>query len=340
MPTVYVNSPSGPLTISYTISTPESPNAKFIDERLPTILLTHAVYVARELFQPVFADPHLRRFNLVAWDQRNHGETFGPSIKSYNNFDGANDLIAFMDALNLPPCHLFGIGSGSSVSLAVACRDPSRVLSLTLVSPLSMNETIDVTRGLSEIYDCWSAGLKGPEQDQLAIQDAIYGCCQLAWNSRTNRLISTSTRRWYSQQLKNWTAANLEEFRAVTVGFFKDSRVTMNDLSNVRCPVLLIHGDDDIAYPLETAQELHQAMIDSGIDAQLRRVKDATHFAITTQPKEVARLAHEFIVARLSGSAPPVPRSVGSPFDAIMQRYAAARPSDEEDEHIEQLRTI
>lgn len=46
----------------------------------------------------------------------------------------------YQQALNLPPCHLFGLSIGSSAAIELAVAHPSQVLSLTLCGPLPPNE--------------------------------------------------------------------------------------------------------------------------------------------------------------------------------------------------------
>ena len=97
MPFVEIESKSqGPARIHYIISTPTSNLAQSIDENLPTLLLFHSVYTGITAWHPQFADPQLRRFNLVALDFRAHGETSGAVSSSYGQEDAAEDVVKFM----------------------------------------------------------------------------------------------------------------------------------------------------------------------------------------------------------------------------------------------------
>jgi len=51
MPKVEINPSSGPLTVFYTISTPEDPNATEINPALPTILFLHPVFCPSEIWE-------------------------------------------------------------------------------------------------------------------------------------------------------------------------------------------------------------------------------------------------------------------------------------------------
>ena len=86
----------GSVDLKYVISTPNSTLAKSIDKKLPTVLFLHPVYIASDIWHPQFADPQLRRFNLIALDLRAHGETGGQVNKDYGPMAAAEDIVKFM----------------------------------------------------------------------------------------------------------------------------------------------------------------------------------------------------------------------------------------------------
>lgn len=96
MPHIRISTSSGPIDFRYTITTPNSLSATEVVENLPTILFLHSGYLAQEVFEgkisclraecrvcsgpysiAQFADSRLRQFNLVAFDMRGYGETYG-----------------------------------------------------------------------------------------------------------------------------------------------------------------------------------------------------------------------------------------------------------------------
>jgi pimeloyl-ACP methyl ester carboxylesterase len=101
-----------------------------------------------------FSDPELRKYNLVAVDSRGHGEsTSTPIPTTFGPEQAAEDVALFIDALELPPCHIVGLGMGSCIGLHVAHMYPDKVLSLFAISPLPEQ---DVSRFLPFIdqTDC------------------------------------------------------------------------------------------------------------------------------------------------------------------------------------------
>ncbi|KAJ6571003.1 Alpha/Beta hydrolase protein [Mycena vulgaris] len=319
MPHVNVESIAGSANFHYTISTPKDPSVKAIDKSIPTVLLIHPVYIASELFQFQFADPNLRRFNLVALDLRSHGETSGTVPISYGREDAAADVVKFMEALHLPACHFVGVSMGSCISLQIAISYPQKALSITMVSPLPLTEPPDIAEGREEIHDCWVEAFKSSTVDESALLDAVCGALQLGFSGQQTSLISALTARAVPHAMKNWGGpTKLVEYRIATVDFFtKQTAQTPAAVRKITCPVKLIHCGADIAYAVKYSAEVLKLLQDNGVAAQLVEVPGATHFGNVSNPKEINAHIYESVVESSPGmTMPPAPASVVSPFTA------------------------
>ena len=97
---------------------------------------------------------------------------------------------------------------GACIGLSLAINHPDRVLSVTMLSPLPLEEVCpsarpsplapahpfpqlqDVAEGRQEIYDCWAEGFHDPDSvDEYAITDSVYGSLQLGFNNATSGVI-------------------------------------------------------------------------------------------------------------------------------------------------------
>jgi pimeloyl-ACP methyl ester carboxylesterase len=77
-----------------------------------------------------FSDRH----RVLAPDQRGHGESSNPGrADAYSLGILAEDLAGFLDALDVPRCHLLGHSMGGMVALRFALRHPERLTSLILM---------------------------------------------------------------------------------------------------------------------------------------------------------------------------------------------------------------
>lgn len=75
-----------------------------------------------------------RAHDTVAFNHRGIGRS-SPADGAYTVDSMSHDLLALADALALERMHLVGYANGAAVALAVACRHPERVRSLTLAAP-------------------------------------------------------------------------------------------------------------------------------------------------------------------------------------------------------------
>ncbi|KAJ7122270.1 Alpha/Beta hydrolase protein [Mycena epipterygia] len=330
MPQVKIKSIAGSGNFHYTISTPKNPSAKSIDKNIPTVILIHPVYIASELFQPQFADPSLRRFNLVALDLRSHGETSGKVGSTYGREEAAADVVKFMEALRLPPSHFVGVSMGSCISLQVAISYPQTALSLTLISPLPLTEPADVAEGRQEIHDCWLEAFKDGKVDQTALLDSVCGSLQLGFSGQQTSLISALTTRAVPHALKNWGPTKLDEYRIATVDFFvQRTAQTPAAVSKIACPVKLIHCGADIAYAIEHPAEVLKLLQDNGVAARLVEIPGAFHFGNVSHPKEINAEIHDSVIQNTPGmTIPPAQASVVSPFTAALVKAGYDDDSD------------
>ncbi|KAJ7124665.1 Alpha/Beta hydrolase protein [Mycena crocata] len=323
MPHVSIISAGGPLSVAYTIATPNSPSAKAIDPALPTLVLLHPLYLGQMSLHHQFSDSRLRRFNLIALDLRGHGNSIGAVKPTYGIGEAVDDVVKFLEALHLPPVHLVGINLGSLIALELAALWPQRVVSLSLISPPSMEEPSEVAEGREEIYDYWKTGLgvcANEKADESALADAICGGLQLGVNNMQSP-ITALTRTLLTASMSNGAPPKVKEYHSATVAFFTARpRPTLRGIS---CPVQLVHCSADIAYSRESTDELLAALRTEGVDVRLHDVPHAV---------QINPLIHEMVVECAVERNIPMAKETG-----IVSPYAAAlfdaglRPDEDSD---------
>jgi pimeloyl-ACP methyl ester carboxylesterase len=104
----------------------------------PALILLHEWAGAIGAFDRLV--PHLPpRLRVLAFDQRGHGDSDRPE-HGYALRDFADDVVAFMDALDVATAVLLGASSGGYVAQQVALDHPERVSGLVLVgAPRSLH---------------------------------------------------------------------------------------------------------------------------------------------------------------------------------------------------------
>jgi pimeloyl-ACP methyl ester carboxylesterase len=76
---------------------------------------------------------YAKHFTCISLDPRGAGETDKPE-GVYSTELLADDVAAFMDALNIPQAHVFGLSLGAAVGMWLAAKYPARVRILSLHS--------------------------------------------------------------------------------------------------------------------------------------------------------------------------------------------------------------
>ena len=96
---------------------------------IPYLTADHACYA----FQVA---EYAKHFTCISVDLRGTGES-DPSKGSYSTEDLADDIAAFMRAINIPKAHFAGLSLGAVISMWLAVKHPEMVSSLSLHSAWS-----------------------------------------------------------------------------------------------------------------------------------------------------------------------------------------------------------
>ncbi|PPR00291.1 hypothetical protein CVT24_005032 [Panaeolus cyanescens] len=343
MPFVQLNPPTGPLKTFYSISTPRRHDAQSIIPELPTILFLHPIYIAQQIFEAQFSDYDLRQFNLVALDMRSHGESVG-IIGESNKYNPVEDVIHFMNALQLNACHIFGLSIASSVALDMAIAYPNRVLSVTMCSPLSPVDSEDITLGRLQVHEYWKRACLLPEgitrelmartdksamYNEQFLSDAILGIKQLAFNNELTPLTSAIAELSIEQALRHWAGTPegvLEGYRAAVMWPLERTSLRSQDLAKITCPIRIIYCTEDIIYPLENAEALEAQMSSIGLDVELHTVT-GSHYGCVAGAKEINPIVRD-LVHSCHISVPSVPFTaehfsdcLKTPFDDRLEGF-------------------
>lgn len=236
----------------------------------PILLLIHSLGTSTHLWDPLL--PELAaRFRVVRFDLRGHGLTAGgidPTAPSTTIEQLAEDVLGLMDALTIDQAMVCGVSIGGMVALRLAATAPERVARLILCNT---SYRIGTPRQWDERIEAVSrSGL-------AAIAEMVVG----RW----------VTPRFLAERPAETAGLRTMLLRTPNAGYIAGCRALRDasleaDAVTVRCPTLVIVGDQDASTPPVTAEAL-ATLIPA---ARLAVLPGAAHLPVVERPKAVAEL--------------------------------------------------
>src|SRR5581483_8456800 len=242
-------------------------------EGIPIVFL-HGVTDSWRSFEPVL--PQLPpTFRAFALSQRGHGESSRPEA-GYGYADMAEDLRAFLDAMQLPSAVIVGHSMGSLVAQRFAANHPSRVSRLVLIGAFA---TLHQHPAVGEFIATTIAPLTDPIDPAVALD------FQLSTLAREipAAFLDTVVRESLKVPARVWQAA-FEAF-ATTPDFG-------HELAAFTAPTLILWGEQD-AFAQRTDQDKLLAAIPHARLVSYEGVGHAVHWEV---PTRVAQDLADFVL--------------------------------------------
>ena len=234
------------------------------DKKRPPLILIHGAG-GSHLSWP----PQIRRMageRIYALDLAGHGRSEGLGKHSIDAY--AEDVLAFMQAMELRAAVFAGISMGSAIALTLSLKYPKKVLALGL---LGAGAKMRVASSILE-----TAG--SPNTFESAV-DMVNGNCFSA-NAPQNLLQLSK-----QQLMENRPPVLLGDFLACN-----EFDVT-GQLDKIKVPALIICGAEDRMTPVRYSEFLHGNIVNS----QLQIVENSGHMVMAEQPDVVAELLRKFM---------------------------------------------
>ena len=228
------------------------------------------------------------RYRVLALDQRGHGDSnWAPQ---YGLAPMAQDVLGFLDALELAEVTLMGLSMGGLVSFVFAAAHPDRVTRMVImdIGP----ETAPV--GARNVASSMAAN------DVFESEDEAFARARAA-NPRPT-----------DATLRHRVSHNLRPLPDGTLTFKYDKALrspgalfdhTQDELwaawRAVSCPVLLVRGDDSDVLATETAQR----MLAENPRASFASIPDCGHSITLDSPQGLLEVVSPWLVAAGAGRA-------------------------------------
>lgn len=247
-----------------------------VGEGQPVILI-HGWPLSHEMFEYQINDLVTAGYRVIAYDRRG----FGKSSKPWYGYDYdtlASDLKNVIDQLNLNDVILvgFSMGGGEVVRYISTNGDEkiSKIVLLGSVTPF-MLKTDDNPDGLDQsVFDEMMTNLK---EDRIGFLDSFGK--QFFGVNMIKKPLSIPLLEYY-RMLGSLASPRATQECAKSFA----STDFRPDLSAIRIPTLIIHGDADKTVPIEASGERTAEMIDG---SQFIRYEDAPHGFFYTEKERL-----------------------------------------------------
>lgn len=241
----------------------------------PVVMMSHSLGCSLHMWDPQM-DALARDYKVVRLDMRGHGlsdVTAGPYT-----LDGlADDVIAVMDQLNIDKAHWVGLSIGGMIGQSLLLRYPDRFLKAVLCDTSSVVPSSALPTWNERIEKVNAAGLE-------SIADA-------------------TMERWFTQGFLASSNPACETIRSQFVqtsdaGYVACCHAIMQlnyieRLSEIKTPVCLVVGAEDVATPVAASEAIHERIAGS----ELHILDNASHLSNVEQTEEFNAKLLPFLAA-------------------------------------------
>jgi len=192
---------------------------------------------------PYLIDSYSRHFRVVVFDGRGCGRSDKPA-EDYTIAGFADDAAALLDAIGVGPALVYGSSMGGMIAQEMALLHPAKVRALVLGCT-----TGGAVRGARPSADTVQ---KMVRNQSLTGDEALEAGWELGYNRsyiEANRASLLAMARDAAQH-----AAPREAYLRQVIAAAKHD--TWDRLHLIECPVMIIHGSDDVMIPAENAYML------------------------------------------------------------------------------------
>jgi pimeloyl-ACP methyl ester carboxylesterase len=210
------------------------------------------------------------RFRCVAYDHRGQGKS-EVAESGYSVDELTEDAAALIQALGAAPCHWVGLSMGGFIGMRLAARRPELIRSLSLL------ETSAAAEPLFKVF-------KYRALMAIARVAGVKPVSGVAMKTMFGRKFLTDPSRsaLRAEQRRLLEANSIPGMIRTLTGIIERTTIE-GELSSIRCPTLVIVGDQDVATVPAKAERIHAGIAGS----RLVVVPGAGHTSTVEEPEGV-----------------------------------------------------
>ena len=214
----------------------------------PPLVFSHGLLWSTRMWGPQI-QALKGRYRCVAFDHRGQGRSQVPRDRAVTLERNTTDAVTVLDALGLERVRFVGLSMGGFVGMRLAARFPDRIEKLALLCTAADPEP-DGNRG---------------KYQKLVMASKVVGVKPLVGQVMPILFGDTFMARKGEPTWNQWRDELSTNGRSVTkcvLGVIERDGVE-HELANIRCPTLVLSGDEDKAISRERMEALHRGITGS-----------------------------------------------------------------------------
>jgi len=245
-------------------------------EGAPWLVLGHSLACSVRMWDPQVAA--LRdRYRILAYDTRGHGASEAPA-GPYSLEMLADDLFFLCKELKIKTAHYCGLSMGGMIGQTFALKYPGVFRTLILADTTS--------RYPQDAAPVWAERIRTVEARGM------------------EPLAQPTLERWFTEAFRKTNPAVVDGIRKLILatpaaGYVGCSHAIPKinltaRLKEIKCPILVIVGEQDPGTPVAMAKEIHE----NAPGSQLVVIPQAAHLANLEQPAAFTRAMEQFLAGK------------------------------------------
>ena len=252
---------------------------------LPVILCLHSLFVDGRMFEGLVREAK-GRFRVVRPDFRSQGSSAPATGEIVSMEECAEDMLALIDVMKLPPLHIAAASMGGDVAVRMAAARPNLFSSMLMMGSSVRAEPPDQKAQFTQLLErTLATGFAGEDLEMLMA--IMFGA-------------ATRGRRDMQPILDYWRVRMELLPRSAWPAMYGvlERKSASAALRKIKTPTLIINGKDDIARPPAWAKEVAEGIK----SAELMMLDGIGHSPILEAPDIVIPRMLQFF-ERASGGA-------------------------------------
>ena len=204
------------------------------------LILVHGLGMNRQMWQWQM-DSLTPYFSVICYDLLGHGESVNPEIPCHlSQFSG--QLLALMEGLNLESCALVGFSLGGLIVQNFVLNHPEKVNALVMLNTAHGRTKSERKAVLARVQQ---AGEHGPAS---TVEAALERWFSTDFSVKNPEMLD---------KIRCWITANDREIYPEIYRLLAECDEPMKDsISAIRCPTLVMTGEDDHGNSPEMSQRM------------------------------------------------------------------------------------